>query len=673
MHKVGFLSFLFTGMGFGGFFISWNITIYLLHSHRYPFLSYIKQPFTHFVLNNSIIPLFFLSLFFYQSFVFQRYYELVNMYNIIGNLISFVIGLFLISGTTVIYFFYTNKQIKISSPEFAELFQDVDQNVDDYYWRQVRSFFHYSMKFKKTKVNKSTTGVILDIFRRNELNSIVILLIGYLILLLLGLFMEYPLVQIPAAGSTYLLFSLVVSAIGILGYFFHNWVTFGFIMFLVFINYIVGIFDITPRHKAYGLDYNKKFEYTNNHIAQSHNYSLQVEDKNKILAILDNWKKNTGSIKPPLILINSSGGGLSSAYWTMLNLQTLDSATQYNMIKHCVMMNGSSGGMMALAYYRNLYYEYIQQNLDDICIQKYNEHISEDILNAVIFTGLVNDAFSMRKYTVISGVKYSKDRGFAWEQGYNRNTQQLLNRPLSYYKKPEQDGLIPMLVLTPTIINDARKLIISSQRLTCLAAPTTDSITQTLLEFDGVDIHALFNDNQADSLLLSSAVRMNATYSYVLPTVMLPTSPTVEVMDAGMRDNYGMSTQLNYIMLVKDWILENTSGVHIIHLRNLHKDFKIPDYSYSDIIDKIIRPIGHIYSNRDELADFNDDYIYAGVQMVLGSHIHLHSLEYIPTNENEKAGMSFHITNAEKRDIQQAMNWTSNRKVRDEIIKLFQK
>jgi hypothetical protein len=53
-----------------------------------------------------------------------------------------------------------------------------------------------------------------------------------------------------------------------------------------------------------------------------------------------------------------------------------------------------------------------------------------------------------------------------------------------------------------------------------------------------------------------SALRMNATFPYVLPNVWLPTNPIIDVMDAGLRDNFGQESSLRFIEVFKDWLKE---------------------------------------------------------------------------------------------------------------------
>ena len=75
LEQVNFISFFFLGVAFGGFFITWNLTTYLLDAHHFPFLASLARPFTKFCLNNFIVPLFFVVTYFYYSIHFQWYYE----------------------------------------------------------------------------------------------------------------------------------------------------------------------------------------------------------------------------------------------------------------------------------------------------------------------------------------------------------------------------------------------------------------------------------------------------------------------------------------------------------------------------------------------------------------------------------------------------------------------
>ena len=56
LDNAGFLSFLLIGVSLGWMTINWNLTTYILHSHRFPFLATLERPFIKFSFNNFFFP-----------------------------------------------------------------------------------------------------------------------------------------------------------------------------------------------------------------------------------------------------------------------------------------------------------------------------------------------------------------------------------------------------------------------------------------------------------------------------------------------------------------------------------------------------------------------------------------------------------------------------------------
>jgi hypothetical protein len=59
-------------------------------------------------------------------------------------------------------------------------------------------------------------------------------------------------------------------------------------------------------------------------------------------------------------------------------------------------------------------------------------------------------------------------RGTAFERQLNENTDNILDVPLSYYTDLEKKAEMPLFIFTPTIVNDGRRMLISSHKLTYL-------------------------------------------------------------------------------------------------------------------------------------------------------------------------------------------------------------
>jgi hypothetical protein len=79
---------------------------------------------------------------------------------------------------------------------------------------------------------------------------------------------------------------------------------------------------------------------------------------------------------------------------------------------------------------------------------------------------------------------------------------------------------------------------------------------------------AFLQNKNSNQIQLLSALRMNATFPYVLPNVWLPTNPVIDVMDAGIRDNYGLENSMRFVDVFKTWLQANTSKVVLIQIRD---------------------------------------------------------------------------------------------------------
>ena len=149
-----------------------------------------------------------------------------------------------------------------------------------------------------------------------------------------------------------------------------------------------------------------------------------------------------------------------------------------------------------------------------------------------------------------------------------------------------------MMFVTPSIVNDGRRLIISPQGVSYMTIAPIGVERPEAVEIDAVDFGRTFEKQGAENLLFTTALRMNATYPYVLPNVYLPSQPSIEVMDAGFRDNYGINSATRFIHVFKDWILENTSGVVLLQVSAQVKVEEIEPNDDQGAIEAMLNPLG---------------------------------------------------------------------------------
>src|SRR5690606_37566852 len=115
----------------------------------------------------------------------------------------------------------------------------------------------------------------------------------------------------------------------------------------------------------------------------------------------------------------------------------------------------------------------------------YQNMIGKDLLNAVIFSLAAVDFVSPFNKITVAGRRYSKDRGYAFDQELEAITNGLLAPKIADYQALEAAGKTPLLLISATIINDGRKLLISPQPISYLTRPAGSSETTPII--DAVD------------------------------------------------------------------------------------------------------------------------------------------------------------------------------------------
>lgn len=671
LGKVDYLSYALVGAAFGGFLTTWNITTYILESSRFQFLATFERPFAVYSLNNSVIPIAFIITYIVSSVQFQTSSEFTQSKDILLDIAGFLGGMAIMLFISAIYFQTTNKNIfNIFNVKIKEMkrirrrvimredkrwdeLRGIDQEyrVDTFVTmslgvRHVRSVVHYEEK------------MLREVFRQNHMNAFFIEVALLMTIFGLGFLIDYQVFRLPAAVSVLLFFAAMISVSGMLDFWFKTWKTIVLVGGIILINMAMLKFDLlTHQNKAFGLDYNvppASYSYTTlDTIANPINIQ---RDRLNTLAILEAWKAKTGEKKPRMVFMNFSGGGLSSATFSTTMVQRVDSATGGDLLKHTVLMTGASGGMIGAAYLRELYLQQLEGKIESMYNPDYPMMLSEDMLNATLFTLVTNDLLYPLQTFEAGGQTYRKDRGYMLEKIMNENVDGMLEKTLADYDDLEKSAVIPMMVFAPTIVNDQRRMFISSQPVSYLMRPTGKNYRPQHTDVDGIDFMTFFRDQGAENLRISSAVRMNATYPYILPYVTMPTDPMTKVMDAGFRDNYGLTTTSRFIYTFKDWIKANTSGVLIVQIRQYPKEREITDYKNETLLTGILSPITSVYGNLSAVQDYDQAYEIGAVSDVLDGKVELITFEYTPDKKEEETSLSFHLTTKERLDIINTVN-----------------
>jgi len=187
---------------------------------------------------------------------------------------------------------------------------------------------------------------------------------------------------------------------------------------------------------------------------------------------------------------------------------------------------------------------------------------------------------------------------------------------------------------------------------------------------ENVEFTQLLKNNNPLNLKFSSAIRLNATFPYVLPMVSMPTEPSIEVMDAGLRDNYGLKTSLEFIRSFKNWIATNTSGIILVEIRDEQKFFDVDDRENGSIMRRLSAPFSSVYGNILRTHDYNNDQLLQNAMEWFPGELDVISF-YLEQDKKDKISMSFHLTKRDKQRIINSLDSDDNQKSLKKLTELI--
>ena len=179
-----------------------------------------------------------------------------------------------------------------------------------------------------------------------------------------------------------------------------------------------------------------------------------------------------------MIFLCVSGGGKRASLWTVAALQMADSLTQGTLMRQSALITGASGGLIGASYFREIKLRQLQGESIKPYSPIHLDNIAADNLNPLIFSLMANDLFTGFTHFEYANLTYQKDRAYTFEHELNRITGDLMDKPIKAYEKPEMAGIIPMMILTPTVINDGRKIYIASRPVSFSAFRMERSISR---------------------------------------------------------------------------------------------------------------------------------------------------------------------------------------------------
>ncbi|NOZ36303.1 MAG: patatin-like phospholipase family protein [Chlorobi bacterium] len=672
LHKVNFLSYFLLGISFGIFFIAFHISGYVTNAYLFPFLATVKNPFYKFSLNNFVIPLTFIISYFIESINFQINIQLYSFPEILLNCLGLFVGIILLYFASFSWFQARNIDLNILEEKINNKTKKGSKTIEkirnlDEEWKKthapdaanrfwsVKTYLKNPGKLKRTQLFEHyDPKKIQKVLAHNYKDALIYSGVLILIIFILGLYKEIPVFNLPAAVSIMLLISFIIIAFAALYTFFKEWSAYVFIGFFILFAYINQNVFLDYHRSAYGINYKINKNKINTPSVIDYQ-KIQKKDYQKVLKTLQKRRQHLINTKQKVsfIFVNTAGGGLKAGVWTYVISAYLDILTNGRFFEHTQLITGASGGMFGAAYARELYYEKTLNKIKTWHNDTILNNLSKDMLNPVLFSYVSSDIFYISRKFKYNNNFYFKDRAYMLEKSFNEHTNYVLDKPMSAYKKPEENALIPMMIFSPAEIENGRKVLISSSGISFLS--NTFKTIQNNNKKVNIDFNTKYKDYNAGNLRFTTAVRMSASFPFVSPYVSLPGKDHLKLSDAGMTDNYGLSTSFQFLSVFSDWFIKNTDKIIFINISCDGKNKQTSDFNF---LSDLTEPFQGALNNYFNFQRINAEELYFQTQKKLRKKIVFINLQI---NSNERhISVSWHLTNREKKIISKAINSSLN-------------
>ena len=319
--------------------------------------------------------------------------------------------------------------------------------------------------------------------------------------------------------------------------------------------------------------------------------------------VLAAWRaKFPQSPKPLLIVLAIDGGGSRAALWTLSVLQQLDQDLD-GFTAHTRLVSGASGGMVGAAAFLGS-----SQRVEGLAPP--DRRAYDDALACSVagdFLGPVARQMFFVDFLLPPFLHPTKDRGTALDAAFEGIPGLGTATTFRSLAAVESTGGAPSLVLAPFIVEDGRRLLISNLDL----APLTriELPTRAVGSLQSIEFFKAFG---GEDLKLSTALRLNATFPYVISATELPTKPARRVMDAGFYDEHGVELAVSWLWHNRAFIREQTGGVALIQIpdtwtRAGKQSLSESRRSWLYQLAGVLGPLEAIRNSRDAAMAFRND------------------------------------------------------------------
>ncbi|MFN8395813.1 MAG: patatin-like phospholipase family protein, partial [Bacteroidia bacterium] len=644
------------------------------------FLALERRPFLVYYLNNLLLPLCFVVVYSISFVNFQTYAINHFEWEIVGRLMGMYAGLASVTVLILLYFIRGSRNFVALIGERASRKLNPRRTIIS----KARSAMGLRMRvdyYLASPIRLASPDPndpvefrqLVKILNQNHGNALFLEFLLLALIMGLGLLEENPAFQIPAGASILFLFSIFLMLVSAIIFWFRKLGPLALIglalIYLVFDQ--VSVFN--NEHPALGMNYEiDRAPYTLDHLREVSSAEAIQTDIQNTTETLNRWLSDYVAFhgtakKPKAVMLCVSGGGLRAAYFTMRVMQKLDSLTEGRLMESTRLITGASGGMVGAAYFRELYLKKKLGDIEDIWGPEYSARMSKDLLNRTTLK-IVTSLFLPTAQEWIGASKYDSDRGWSFDNQLMANLGVFQDKRLAEYVPLEESAYIPQMIFSPVVINDGRRMYISAIPVSYLTR-SYDFEGDLEPGVAGVDFRRFFKKQDADSLLFVTALRMNASFPMITPYILMPSNPPMEIIDAGVADNYGLETASRYLRHFANWYSQNTSGLMLLQVRDSRlQSMDLPKYRKKNFLKQILDPIGATYSAYYMSNDLATEQYIRDMDRQTTGNLKFASFQDEPVDTGGiRASLSWHLTPREVAGIEEALSSPENKALFDSV------
>ena len=142
----------------------------------------------------------------------------------------------------------------------------------------------------------------------------------------------------------------------------------------------------------------------------------------------------------------------------------------------------------------------------------------------------------------------------------------------------------------------------------------------------------------------------------------------MNIMDAGLRDNFGTELSTRYLYVLRDWLQKNTRETIFLEIRDTQENDVGTSTDEHSLGAMLSDPLFVIQSKWESFQSYAHGFLQDYMPCYMGGKIKFVTMQYVPKQSKKAAALNFHLTQDEKDDLYQSIGDVDNQVAADTVI-----